>query len=102
MNDYASNAHSPGRSAPYRNMGHWRRVLFTLIGLFLYAVSRFVVIALTVFQLLWTLVVGYPNERLIPWGRSLARYSCELVEYLTFVTETRPFPFDRSWPSGDA
>ena len=50
-------------------------------------------------QFLHVLFTGKPNERLKDTGLSLAQYIYQVVEYLTFNTEVRPFPFDAEWPA---
>jgi hypothetical protein len=45
------------------------------------------------------LFTGKPNARLLDVGLSLAQYVYQVVEYLTFNTEVRPFPFDAEWPA---
>ncbi|HWM28173.1 MAG TPA: DUF4389 domain-containing protein [Woeseiaceae bacterium] len=77
----------------------WLRLLFMLILAFLYGVSRIVVCAVIVLQFFWVLFTGETNQRLKELGESLATYTWQLIRYLTFNTESRPFPFDEDWPS---
>lgn len=70
-----------------------------LILVALYAVSRLVVCAVIVLQFFWVLFTGETNERLKGLGQSLATYTWQLIRYLTFNTDSRPFPFDDDWPS---
>ena len=65
----------------------------------LWFVSRFVVFAVMGLQVLFLLFSGKRDERLAAFGGSLATYSCEVVAYLTFASETQPFPFS-DWPDG--
>lgn len=78
----------------------WLRLLFMLVCSALYAVTRFVVFAVVVLQFFWALLTSEPNEKLTALGHSLALYSCEIIDYLTYYSEERPFPFDRDWPAG--
>jgi hypothetical protein len=55
-----------------------------------------VVVVVKFFHVLFT---GETNPRLLELGRSLATYTYQIVEYLTFNTEVRPFPFDAEWPT---
>ena len=50
-------------------------------------------------QFLHVLFTGQSNPRLKDFGLSLARYAYQVLEYLTFNTEVRPFPFDTEWPA---
>ncbi len=77
----------------------WMRLLFMIICGFIYGLTRLVVFVVVVLQFLWLLFTGAPNERLTSAGQSLATFTYQLVRYLTFCTDTRPFPFDDDWPS---
>lgn len=78
----------------------WLRGLFMVIFVFIYALSRFVVGAVVLLQFLWVLFTGEVNERLRVLGQSLAIYTSQIIRYLTYNTEQRPFPFDEDWPPG--
>lgn len=76
----------------------WLRLLFMIIIAVIYGLSRLVLGAVVLLQFLWVLFTGEPNTRLTGFGQSLATYTYQIVRYLTFNTETRPFPFDEDWP----
>lgn len=76
----------------------WVRLLFMIIFAFLYSLSRLVTAVVVVIQFFHVLFTGETNEQLKTFGRSLAVYSFEVVDYLTFNTETKPFPLDAVWP----
>lgn len=76
----------------------WLRGLFMLVFVAIYAVSRFVVGAVVLLQFLWVLFTGEVNPRLKVLGESLAVYTSQIIRYLTYNTERRPFPFDDDWP----
>lgn len=44
-------------------------------------------------QFLIVLVTGSPNERLLTFGHQLGIYYHDIVVFLTFKTEAKPFPF---------
>lgn len=77
----------------------WLRGLFMLVFIFIYALSRFVVGAVVLLQFLWVLFTGEVNVRLKVLGESLAVYTSQMIRYLTYNTEQRPFPFDDDWPT---
>ncbi len=70
-----------------------------VLFLALWGVSRIVVLAVVVLQFLWVLTRGEKNAQLTVFGQSLATYTYQIVLYLTFGTEERPFPF-ADWPTG--
>ena len=77
----------------------WIRLLFMLLFAVLYGISRVVTGAVVVIQFFHVLLTGETNERLKAFGHSLALYSFQVVDYLTFNTETKPFPLDEEWPA---
>ncbi|HEX6998867.1 MAG TPA: DUF4389 domain-containing protein [Gammaproteobacteria bacterium] len=78
----------------------WLRLLFMIVMVVLYAVSRVVTGVVIVLQFCFVLFTGSTNARLLELGQSLATYTYQLIRYLTFVSDERPFPFDLDWPSG--
>jgi hypothetical protein len=97
-------ANPPPESTPLeenvKEKSTWLRLFFMAVIFFLYAVSRVVIGAVVVFQFFWVLFTGSENSRLKGIGQALATYTYQIVRYLTFVTEERPFPFDADWPTG--
>ena len=79
----------------------WLRLFFMFVVILLYSVSRVVVTAVVVLQFFWVLFTGENNENLQNLGKALAVYTYQIVLYLTFNTEQRPFPFDLNWPTND-
>jgi len=77
----------------------WMRLVFMLISLALLAVSRVVTAAVVIIQFFTVLITGKAHEQLKNWGHSLAIYSYEVVDFVTFNSEIRPFPFDADWPT---
>jgi hypothetical protein len=76
----------------------WLRLIF-IIGFFvLYGISRVIVFAVVVLQFLWVLFSGETNSKLGGLGQSLATYTYQIVLYVTFNSDEKPFPFDREWP----
>jgi len=77
----------------------WIRLFFMIIFAFLYGLSRVVTAVVVVIQFFHVLFTGDTNSQLKTFGHSLAIYSYEIVNYLTFNSETKPFPLDASWPA---
>lgn len=76
----------------------WLRLFFMIIFALLYGLSRLVTAAVVAVQFFHVLFTGETNEQLKTFGHSLAIYSYEVVEYLTFNTDTKPFPLESAWP----
>ena len=77
----------------------WLRLLFMILFMALWSISRFIVLAVVVLQFFWVLFTGDANQRLLAFGESLATYSYQIISYLTYNTEEQPFPFS-DWPEG--
>jgi len=77
----------------------WMRLLFMILFLALWSISRILVLAVVVLQFFWVLFTGETNQRLLAFGGSLATYSYQIIAFLTYNTEAQPFPFT-DWPEG--
>ena len=78
----------------------WLRLFFMFVMVVLYSVSRVVVSVVVLLQFFWVLFTAETNKPLEKFGQSLATYTYQIIRYLTFNTEERPFPFDLDWPTG--
>lgn len=78
----------------------WLRLFFIILFAILYGIAEFVATVVVVIQFLWVLFTGERNERLRELGQSLAGYSYQVIRYLTYNSDERPFPIDLDWPSG--
>jgi hypothetical protein len=78
----------------------WLRLFFMFVMVLLYSVSRVVVSVVVLLQFFWVLFTSETNKPLENLGQSLATYTYQIIRYLTFNTEERPFPFDLNWPDG--
>ena len=83
-----------------KNRSTWRRLFFMVVMILLYSVSRVVVSVVVLLQFFWVLFTADTNKALETLGQSLATYTYQIIRYLTFNTEERPFPFDLDWPDG--
>jgi Domain of unknown function (DUF4389) len=84
---------------PYKSRSTWVRLVFMIAMVLCYAVARLAVAIVVILLFFYVLFTGQANPRLKDVGLSLARYVYQIVEYLTFNTEVRPFPFDADWPA---
>lgn len=75
----------------------WMRLLYMLLFTVFYSLAEVVLVAVVTFQFLITLFTGTPNGRLLKFGKSLSTYVYQVLRYLTFNSEVRPFPFG-DWP----
>lgn len=78
----------------------WVRGLFLLLIAFLLSVAKLVTSVVVVLQFLFTVFTGQTNENLQRFGASLSRYVYQGMRFLTYNTDTKPFPFS-PWPDAD-
>ncbi len=81
-----------------KRRGTWMRLLYMLMFALIYQVAEIVLAAVVIFQFFFALFAGRPNERLLAFGQGLSTFIYEILRYLTYNSEDKPFPF-APWPS---
>lgn len=82
----------------WKSRDTWVRLAFILIMALLLGLAWMVGAVVVVLQFGWVLFTGGPKKELSRTGAQIATYSAEIVQYMTFNRDDRPFPFDRDWP----
>ena len=75
----------------------WVRGFYILVFAFIYSIAEIVLAAVVFFQFLTTLFTGNRNERLLTFGDNLGTFIYQVIKYLTYNSDDKPFPFDE-WP----
>lgn len=81
----------------YDKEAHWLRLLYMVGFYIVYKVSELVVLVVVVLQAIVSTFGSAPNERLTEFGGSLAIYIAQIVKFLSFAGEMKPYPF-AEWP----
>lgn len=68
-------------------------ILFLAIGY----VSAFIILIVTILQFVLDIVLKNPNKNLLDFSKSLTSYVYEVISYLNYVSDKKPFPFN-PWP----
>jgi len=76
----------------------WLRLLFMIIYGAILSLTSIVLTFVVVFQFLSVLFTRETQKNLLHFGASLAEYVRQIVAYLTFNSEDKPFPFG-DWPN---
>jgi len=76
---------------------HWLRFVFMVLFAVVAGVASYVVAVLIIIQFLFALVTGKGEERLKAFGGSLSKYLFQILQYLTYNSEEKPYPFN-DWP----
>lgn len=75
----------------------WMRLLYMLLFTVLYFIAEVVIFAVAVYQFLSVLFTGSKDEKILNLGKSLSAYVYQVLQFLTFNTETKPYPMS-DWP----
>jgi hypothetical protein len=80
----------------------WLRLLFMVVYYVLAMLTTAVLSAVVVLGFFWVLFTGEKNGQLQQAGQASGAYLYEIIRYLTFNTEEKPFPFGDEFPSADS
>ena len=84
-----------------RNVDTWVRGLFIIVFGIIFYFLYLVIGLLVLFQFFTKVLSGNLNDNLLQFSRSMTRYVEQILRYITFDAEQRPFPFS-PWPAQDA
>lgn len=76
---------------------HWVRLLFMLLFAAILQLASFVMWILVAAQFLFSLITGEDNKPLRRFGHSLSTYIYDVLKFLCYSSEEKPFPF-ADWP----
>ena len=77
----------------------WLRLLFMFIYGLIISLTGMVGTVIVVLGFFWVLFTGEVNRELRHIGQAIAAYMYEIIRFMTFNTDDKPFPFGGSWPS---
>lgn len=75
----------------------WKRGLFIILFAVLYSVAEVVLWAVILFQFGSQLITSHTNERLLEFTRGLNAYIYYILQYISYRSDEKPYPFDE-WP----
>lgn len=79
----------------------WLRILFMLFFIVAYQIVELLVLIISLIQLVYVALNNDKNLFLQQTGASLSDYAQQIFRYLTWNSETKPYPFT-PWPQGMA
>lgn len=80
---------------------HWLRLVFMLLFAAVLQLASIVMWVLVAAQFLFSLITGEDNLHLRRFGHSLSTYIYDVLKFLCYSSEEKPFPF-ADWPAGTA
>ncbi len=78
----------------YENKSTWLRILFVALFWIAFHITQFVILAVAIGQCLFTLFTGKANPQLMKLGHNLSQYVQQILAFVTFNSDQRPFPFN--------
>lgn len=91
----------PSRYQHLRCTQTWLRAVFMLLFVVLLNLVAYVMIAVVILQFIWSLFTGEINQKLRDFAWTQARYCYQILLFLSYNTDDKPFPF-ADWPHRDA
>ncbi len=79
----------------------WLRSLFMIFFLMVYRIVDLLVLLVALSQWLYMLLTGDSNASLSRFSGGLSQYVAQIIKYLGYHTEQKPFPFS-DWPGRDS
>ncbi|MFZ4502592.1 MAG: DUF4389 domain-containing protein [Methylococcaceae bacterium] len=76
-----------------QQLSTWKRLFFMLVFGIIGELLRLLLWAVIILQVVSTLLTGKANENILSFGKNLSLYSYHILLFVTFNTETLPFPF---------
>lgn len=102
--DHAIIDDEPSGSAIEENIksrSTWLRLVFMLVFYAIAILTSAVASVVVVLAFLWVLFTGERNRQLQQAGQAVASYLYEIMRYLSFNTDDKPFPFGRDFPTSE-
>jgi Domain of unknown function (DUF4389) len=75
----------------------WVRALLMLLMCAAFQLAAWILVLTAVVQLAFAIFNDEPNRRLQRFGSGVGLYLTQIASFVTFATETLPFPFS-DWP----
>lgn len=79
---------------------HWLRLVFMLLFAAVLQLASLVMWVLVIIQFLFSLITGEDNQHLRRFGYSLSTYIYDVLKFLCYSSEEKPFPF-ADWPANN-
>jgi hypothetical protein len=81
----------------YKQDSHWLRVLYNVLFYIIYKIVDLIVLALLLLQILISTFTDAPNKQLQDFGTSLSLYAKQIIAFISFASDEKPYPFS-DWP----
>lgn len=75
----------------------WLRSLFMVLFFIVYRIVDLLVLLVAISQWFYVLLSGDSNQGLNSFAKGLSLYVAQIINYLSYNTEEKPYPFS-DWP----
>jgi len=82
-----------------KNVDVWLRGLFILVFGIIFYFLCILISLVVVFQFVMRVITGSLNQNIYTLSEGLCLYAFQILNYVTFRSEERPYPFSE-WPKG--
>jgi hypothetical protein len=76
-----------------KKLSTWKRIAFMLVFSVIIGLVRILLWAVIILQVASALLTGSPNANILNFGRSLSAYVYHILTFMTFNSDSVPFPF---------
>lgn len=76
---------------------NWERLLYTIFFVIIAKIISLIVCVVVIVQFLFSWIGGSPNEKLLSFSAALSEYAKELIVYISFNSDSKPWPVGE-WP----
>lgn len=76
-----------------KQVSTWKRIGFILVFAVIAGVVRTLIWVIVLLQIASALITGDTNQHILGFGQKLAAYLYHIMLFMTFNTDTVPFPF---------
>lgn len=97
LNIWGKNMNNEELKSNLLSSKHWLRLIFMVLFAVVLQVVSLIMWVLVILQFLFSLITGQDNINLRQFGFSLSTYIYQMLKFLTYSSEEKPFPF-ASWP----
>lgn len=77
---------------------HWARLFFIIVYFFIKKIVDFIILLIAVLQFLFKTFTSQTNVQLLSFSKSLSYFAYQILLYITYGSDERPFPFSE-WPN---
>lgn len=84
-----------------KSESQWIRAIFMVLFFVIFQLTVSLVALVAVAQFIFAIFTGNDNSNLARFGRSMTSFIYQILQFLTYNNNAKPFPF-ADWPDAEA